>query len=479
MPMHKSLRIIDEFKDVEAKVIKGGYCVGCGICAGVSDGLINIQLDDYGKYAPKLNTRSVAKNISIPITSSIKKICPFSESALNEDEISKEFLTSATKHNQYIGSFISISAGHVIENDFRVNGTSGGMTTWIASELFKNNMIDHVIHLKHAEKDSGSIFLYGISSNIDEIKSGSKTRYYPGEMSWIIHHISNNPGRYAIIGLPCFIKGIRLLSIESENIRDRIKYCISLVCGHLKSTSYAKYYAKFANINPENIQDIDFRFKEKYATSAKDYFIKIKSHENEKKIEKTLSNNTTYGSDWGYGFFKLKACDYCDDVLGETADISIGDAWLNKYSNDPRGTNLIVCRNEEIEKILLDGLREQRITFDFLSEDEAIKSQDAGFRHRRDGLAYRLFLQMNRGLWYPPKRVKQNSSLNLKSKVVYRLREIIRDKSHQYFLSASGKNFYFYFVCRMQILTFAYDFSRKILDSERIMRKFRKILASN
>ena len=30
----------------------------------------------------------------------------------------------------------------------------------------------------------------------------------------------------------------------------------------------------------------------------------------------------------GLGFFKYKACDYCDDVAGETADITLGDAWL-------------------------------------------------------------------------------------------------------------------------------------------------------
>src|SRR3546814_3374610 len=40
--------------------------------------------------------------------------------------------------------------------------------------------------------------------------------------------------------------------------------------------------------------------------------------------------------DWGAGFFQNSACNFCDDVVAETADISFGDAWLEPYSSDGR-----------------------------------------------------------------------------------------------------------------------------------------------
>ncbi|MGC9322644.1 MAG: Coenzyme F420 hydrogenase/dehydrogenase, beta subunit C-terminal domain, partial [Kosmotogaceae bacterium] len=59
-----------------------------------------------------------------------------------------------------------------------------------------------------------------------------------------------------------------------------------------------------------------------------------------------------YGYNWGYGFFKYKACDYCDDVVSETADVSVGDAWLPEYVNDSGGTNVVIVRNPVIKKII-------------------------------------------------------------------------------------------------------------------------------
>ena len=38
--------------------------------------------------------------------------------------------------------------------------------------------------------------------------------------------------------------------------------------------------------------------------------------------------------DWGAGFFQNPACDACDDVVAETADMSFGDAWVEPYASD-------------------------------------------------------------------------------------------------------------------------------------------------
>ena len=37
---------------------------------------------------------------------------------------------------------------------------------------------------------------------------------------------------------------------------------------------------------------------------------------------------------WEYGYFKYKACDFCDDIFAECADITVGDAWLSRYKKD-------------------------------------------------------------------------------------------------------------------------------------------------
>ena len=56
--------------------------------------------------------------------------------------------------------------------------------------------------------------------------------------------------------------------------------------------------------------------------------------------------------DWGSGFFQYEACNYCDDVIAETADISFGDAWVEPYSSDGRGTNVIVTRSSVVAELV-------------------------------------------------------------------------------------------------------------------------------
>ena len=66
------------------------------------------------------------------------------------------------------------------------------------------------------------------------------------------------------------------------------------------------------------------------------------------------------GGKFNLGAMMLNACNYCDDVVGETADISIGDAWLPKYSFDWRGKNLLVLRNTVLSELIGAAVAEGR-----------------------------------------------------------------------------------------------------------------------
>ena len=57
-----------------------------------------------------------------------------------------------------------------------------------------------------------------------------------------------------------------------------------------------------------------------------------------------------------------------------------------------------------------------------------VRTQAAGLRHRRDGLAYRLTWSAGRGA--PPKRVEPSAALPIRRKLVYRLRYWIARLSH-------------------------------------------------
>ncbi|MDF7807639.1 Coenzyme F420 hydrogenase/dehydrogenase, beta subunit C-terminal domain [Pontiellaceae bacterium B12219] len=403
------------------EIIDGGYCIGCGACAFVGKGSIDLIEDEYRQYQGRIQPEAKDMDLDAALA-----VCPFSNEGPNEDEISQRvFDYESGSYAEVVGYHKALYAGHVSDTGLRKKVTSGGILTYTLSELLKRDLVDAVVHVKKSDK-SGTLFEYGFSRTPEEVVQGAKSRYYPIEISEVMDFIKNNEGRYAFVGIPCFIKTVRRLCGQDEILAERIHFFVGLVCGHLKSKAYADLMAWRAGFNPDEMKAIDFRHKFE-DRNADDYGICVEDlHGNKKE----LVARETPGTNWGLGFFKYEACDYCDDIFAETADIAVGDAWLKDYTNDSLGNSVVVVRNETIQSIIDDGMKSGTLAFDELTAEEALMSQGGGFRHRRTGLGDRLYLKQKRTAWVPKKRVDAvDSGIPLLRKLIYRYRIYLRERS--------------------------------------------------
>jgi len=441
------------FEELIDKVVKNGFCIGCGACAVVEDSPIVIKLNSNGEY------QAVLEKEKFPDNSYVNKVCPFSNQSENEDTIASEVFDSNLNYEFKIGYYDQLFAGYVLEDKFRENGSSGGFGSWITSELLRRNLVDEVIHVKGGADNMQ--FQYSISKTVKEIKEGSKSRYYPVEMSQVLDYVNKTDKSFAIVGIPCFIKAIRLLSKQNNRIKNNIKFTIGLVCGHLKSSLYSQMLAWEMGVSPDSEFEIDFR-KKKLGKKASDYSTEIISKTAENTEIKEEQTNELFGTTWGYGFFKYNACDYCDDVLAETADITVGDAWLPEYSKDYMGTNIVVSRNETMSNIINEAIKTEKVKIDNLTTEKIIASQAGGFRHRHNGLAYRLTTKDNNNKWRPVKRIKPSSKLPLRRKLLYRLRVLIRKKSISNFKLAKKYNSLILFKLLMSVYVFGHELLSKL-----------------
>ena len=416
------------------KVVGGGYCIGCAACTAVEQSPISIKLENSGTYKAVLNNQQVS---DVAVENAMA-VCPFSNIGKNENEIGK-MLYGDLKHNEYLGFYESNYAGYVKEGNFRSNGSSGGIGSWILNELYQKDLVDYVVHIKE-NKDEDVLFKFGISNNDDEIQASAKSRYYPVEMSEVLQTIKSKPGRYAIVGLPCFIKSIRLLAEKEPVFKERIKFCVGLVCGHLKSTYFAEMMAMQVGFDQSKFKTINFRHKIEGKPASR-YGVNIKGYDNNNELSEVIVPTAElFGTNWGHGFFKYNACEYCDDVLSETADITIGDAWLKEYDEDSKGTNVIIVRNKIIDQLISEAMLEDRLHLESIDENKIIQSQASGLRHRREGLSYRLHLKEQNNEWYPEKRVKPANNIDKKRQKIYKGRLELNQLSFEAFEKAKREN---------------------------------------
>ncbi|TCI57445.1 coenzyme F420 hydrogenase [Exiguobacterium sp. SH1S21] len=439
--------------NVFSTIVKNGYSFGTGIFTVINKD-IQTSLNEFGEYKPNYNNYLDKDSLNL-----LSKVCLNSKDSKNEDEISENLFGNIPdiKYDERVGYYSNIYAGHVLEGDYRKNASSGGFGTWIFKELFERNLIDGVIHVKeNKDTESPILFKYDISNSIEEIKAGAKTRYYPVEVSEVLEKVKNTEGRYAIVGTPSHIMSVRLLADYDPIIRERIKFTIGLICGHQKSTKFTDCLAWQVGIKPGDLTTIDYR-KKILNEPSNQYSIEMKGTINGEEVKITKKMNELFGYNWGHGFFKSHASDFTDDVMNETADVTLGDAWLPEYTSDSQGNNVVLIRNSIIEKIICEGIHSKKIHLDQISLETLIQSQKSHFHHTRDELPYRLYKKDKDNSWRPEKRVSSSNDIGLFRKKVQDLRMEISTQSHIVFKKAQELNDFEYFVKHMNAYVRRYN----------------------
>lgn len=409
-----------------SQVIDRQICVGCGACAVVAPNAIKMVRDSDGAMVARVVNDEA-------LTSLPSGVCPFNNYAPNEDAHSERLWPNMRKHPS-IGRFASCWAGHVVEGDFRAKGSSGGLTSWLAAEILKTGFVKAVLHVyPRVSGQANDLFYYSISRTPEEVSHGAKSRYFSVSMDAALREVLTKKEDFAFIGVPCYIKAVRNLACYDPEISKRLKLCLSLICGHMKASSFAESLAWQLGVPPGRLQNVDFRVKLPGRAANSYGFSAISQNGNEFFEPMTK----LAGRSWDAGYHRLRACDYCDDVFGETADVTLGDAWLPPYSKDFRGTNVIVARNPMMAALLENAHTAGRLKLDGLDVEPAARSQAGGLRDRRVGLAYRLLLDEKRGRWCPTKRVTAaDGSMAWTRKLSFRLRRIVRERSFKSFQTA-------------------------------------------
>lgn len=424
--------------------IDNGYCVGCGACAIIKGSPYKIAMNKYGLYQATI----VSKTNKLPanVLENISNICPFCESVMNESSISKNLYASSNLYDEKIGYYLKNLVGRVVDNDFYTNSSSGGIGRWILYKLMKLKYVDYVIQVCNNSRENDYLFSYNVADTPEKVLFGSKSAYYPVEMSKVLKFIQAHPGKYAIIGIPCFIKSIRLLQKNNEIFNERIRFCIGIVCGHLKSSYYSEYIAWLMGISPGDLAKIDFRVKIP-GRKANEKGLKVISKFGLQPKPEIIQN--LYGTSYSFGLFKYKACDYCDDIIAETADVSVGDAWLPQFLNV--GKSLVILRNNIISDVLDEGVLNNEISLLEISKEDVYASQKSSFMHKREGTLVRVKRKKKSKEWVPQKRFfKYVRTPSEQRKKIYLKREDLSSLSFEYFFDAKKKNSLEYFILKIK-----------------------------
>ena len=342
-----------------SQVVEDGLCTGCGTCVALcpEEAIEMVINRKKGIYVPELN-EGKCNNCGI-----CYKVCPGHEvdfKTLNLEIFGKE------PEDILIGNHLNCYVGHSTDYDIRYNSASGGFVTQLLIFALEEGLIDGAL-VTRMKKDNPLEPEPFIARTKEEIIEASKSKYCPVPANIALKEILNSEkgDKFAIVGLPCHIHGIRKAEQINKKLKEKIILHLGILCSINRNFLSQDYLFKKFNVDKEDVVKFDYRGEGWIGGMT----IMLKNGD---KIHSPLP---IYYTQILRSYFVPVRCTLCSDQSCELADISFGDIWISEFMVDKVGTSSIIVRNEMSENILQNMISNKKIELNNLNKDKLILSQ--------------------------------------------------------------------------------------------------------
>ena len=355
------------------EVVKADLCTGCGTCASLCpNGAIELVIDDKkGIYVPKLNGEK-CNNCGI-----CYEICP--GHSVDFKELHLEIFGKKSD-DILIGNYLNCYVGHSTDRNIRYNSASGGLVTQLLIFALEKGIIDGALVTRMSKEKPLEPEPF-IARTKEDIIEASKSKYCPVPANIALKEIleSKEDEKFAVVGLPCHIHGIRKAEQINKKLKERIILHMGLFCVYTINFLGCEFLLQKLKIEINNVKKIDYRGEGWPGGMS----IELK------KGSKMFIPKSKY-YDGRFGSFIPMRCTLCSDHACELADISFGDAWLPEFANDKTGKSMIISRSKVAEEILQSKVSRKVIDLNKIDGGKVAQSQGM-FRFKKNELGARIF----------------------------------------------------------------------------------------
>ena len=356
-----------ENKNKISQVVKDNLCTGCGTCyAMCPKEAISMKINERkGIYEPVID-ESKCNNCGI-----CYEVCP--GHAVDFEQLNSEIFGKEPE-DILIGNYLNCYIGYSTDYDIRYNSSSGGLVTQLLIFALEEEIIDGAL-VTRMKKDKPLEPEPFIARTREEIIEARGSKYCPVPANIALKEIlESEEEKFAIVGLPCHIHGIRKAEQINKKLKEKIVLHVGIFCGGIPNFMGTEFLLRKLKLQKKDIVMLNYRGE---GWPGK---MSLKVRNNKTKI-------IPYPAYWdGFGsFFYPFRCTLCSDWTSELADISFGDAWLPEIvEHDKIGTSLIVTRNEESDNILQQMISQSKIGLNEITHNKVAISQGGMLWKKRD-----------------------------------------------------------------------------------------------
>jgi coenzyme F420 hydrogenase subunit beta len=289
-----------------------------------------------------------------------------------------------TQSGYLIDEAYNCYTSHSTDLSLRVNSASGGLASQILIYMLQKGLIDGalVTRMNPSNPLESEAF---IAKTADEVIAASKSKYCPVAANTALRDIMHMKGRFAVVGLPCHLQGVRKAEQLFPLLKAKIVLHIGLMCSHMVSFSGTDFVIEKMNVEKKQIRSITYR------GNGWPGLMTINTAVESKSIP-LVGNWRSYWPVFSSFLYTPMRCTMCPDQLAELADISLGDAWLPEFRGDKHGKSILLTRMLYADILLADMHSEGVISLSPSSIAKVKRSQAVNLRFKKDDFHTRLAL---------------------------------------------------------------------------------------
>jgi coenzyme F420 hydrogenase subunit beta len=354
-------------------VVENDLCTQCGACAAMCPhDTIDLTRDEHYRYFPKVKDESLCVN-------KCKSLCVQVCAGVQEDpSLWERNPIVAETYEEYCGGAITDTwIGYSTDDAIRSRGTSGGLVTGLLVYLLESGQIDGALLVGSNKKDPMQHDIL-IARTREEIEDAWGSKYYPMPIGERFRELVSSTERFAVVLLGCHMRSLRLMERKLPRLEMSIVLRIGLICG---------YCAGFkAIVDQARDWDIDLKTNERidYREGKWPGHVRIQGQD---KVERKL----IYEFLPRIPFTTNYRCTICSDLMNETADVVVGDAWLKELTDrKDEGWSVIAARNRKVVPLIESAIRDGALYLEPADSETFVRSQEKPMRYKKHALTTRL-----------------------------------------------------------------------------------------
>lgn len=323
-----------------ATITRNGLCSGCGMCAGLAgpEAPIVMRESAAGYRRPE-----VVGSVDASLSALIDATCPGAT-------IRHEPSTFEAEYHPVWGPLLAARLGWSTDAELRRNASSGGGLSGVLVHLLNSGAVDYVVQTA-VSPDSPVRNALAVSTGRKDVFHAAGSRYAPSSPLEDIGARLDAPGKFAFVGKPCDVAGLRQLARHDPRVNEKVPVMIAFMCAGVPSYRGTSALLKAMGVTDES-QVTAFRYRGDgwpgFATA---------------RLEDGTTFQMDYDTSWGRILNRHLQfrCKICPDGIGEFADIVCADGWYcddegNPLFDEREGRSIILTRTQRGEAILTEAV---------------------------------------------------------------------------------------------------------------------------